>query len=1049
MKLKKRYIILILIIILTSTFVFFHQKDILISDIFNKNNKLATYTFQTKPGCDNWIDANVIPNSDMIYDGGTYIILDAKITNIGYEGFVFVKKSDGCTESDTNIFNNFGNKENSCSAMKTFVLNKPFDGLNRYNYNYWVRQYNNICAHDKLNEKFEIECDVASKNEIIESNDVNKAKKFNSLCPDEVKIRISTITLDWQGGWGPNTLGTNWNGSDGIYETEGIVGKTQIAQFDKKLVYHNFNLIGWSKNENCSTSTIIGSGGTNHTFTFENSNVTYYACYEESTTSELFKSDNTKKTIDIKSVNENESCSDTDMKVTNSYYRKTTKVEPYKTKLRGNNTSYTWDDINPYCNVVCEDDVKVSYPSIFETVPAGQYFELMYEPEITATRTCMSEFNYDKWETAYKEAIDDEIDAMNELNKAKANLKAAKSLTCPTGTCTDHADTINADGSICSGCGDCVKWKSSDDNTEEYYHSENSYKQDAEKQSVSATSTESASDAQLKCNNAKTSLIGNETSGLTKTRNEKINAYKDAVTKRIKLEQNNYQCYTILDQDNNEYKYSDVFEKNYKYGSIDVNETEYELKTPIVSADVSNSSTSTTYASYIDNVEITTTTLQQLNNTPIGSTVNFYAVYPKLIFKYDNGSKGSPEDKDDILSSSEKNEEILSPEAHVKLDTGAFTPNSSGNYTKDSSKTNSEFKEYFYVDGDGGYHIHFKAYTAKTVSRQVQYYFKYREPKEYYSKKHNGAATSIKPIGEAYISLSKIEKLTDKDNDEIETLNHVYPVDLKAVEGNYYNGIILSNYQNMTNSNTDSNSYFKKSNFGSNFKGVYSCDYNITNDALKLSGETETYKDLKSNTIFRSVSTNEIDPNDREATGNLGENWINAKGSAVRKLIKSKETHDGVTKDTYNEKNLEYSFTLTPKIISAIKEANSKTNYDDFNLDCTDDGRECTSVFLTYLSDGKIINPDTIHFENGKIDNAYSPAVIDTYSNYYSLNSWNSDDLNDIRKEWKYYIEDISLTTTDLQNNCEHLGNKIYSCKQGKMNLDTYNKIYETWGVLP
>lgn len=824
---------------------------------------------------------------------------------------------------------------------------------------------------------------------------------YNNKCED--KINYGTVIVyqnDDAYGLSCEANGWQWNetGSCKRSATSGTINGPDVSNLAK---YGTRKFIGWSTSKSCNHI-----DRTTNTFDINFTGTkTYYACYEEtSTTSALFQSNN-KKDIDIKYVNEQKQCDNDNIKVTNTYYKKTTNINPYKEKLTSNS----------YCNVVCEDNVSVSYPSIFETVPAGQYFELMYEPEITGTRTCTSEFNYNKWKDDYDDAVEAEIEAMDALNLAQANYDAATALSkTSSGKC----------GCCCSGptcgCSGSCKTYYSDSESETYYTSDSSSLKTSPDQKASGCGSSAFS-------TSRNATVTNASTALTTAKNN----YNAAVQKRIKLEQNNLQCYTILDQDNNtEKSYSDIFKGNYNE-IINLNNTKYNIKTPKVNVSSTNSSTSSTYANYITNkTPITNTILQQTENSPIGKTVDFYAVYPDLVFKYDDGSNGAP-----VSLTTISEEQSLKAEAHVKIDTGSFTNKSdTGVYTKDSTRTGdsgvSSLEEKFYVNGSYGSHINFKAYTATSISRQVQYYFTYHESKEYFSKKQSGE-TSLSPlIPSDYISLSRKEHVTTKTNTKILSTNHVYPVSLKAVTDNYAVSLTLKNQVNQTyNSNSDN--YLSTTNFGTSLTGKYTCDYKVTNDALTLSEKTGDYKKLKSNTIFRSVATDDIDPNNRLDTGKLGDNWSSEKGQAVQDLMIKIETNNGTaTNDTYNPDNLEYSFTLTPTLIQKIQEYNNTTNYDDFKLTCTTvDGRECISEFLTNLADGKV--------------GTY------TYPNYSSLNSFDSYKLNQVRKDWKYYIKSFSGTSTDLSSNCESLGYNLYKCKKGKMTLDNYTTLYEMWGVLP
>jgi len=1031
-------------------------------------------------------DAASIAVFDEVKGETRYQIINAATTTLegsGYESFAFL--IDGCTTplEDTIYGNGFateyGNNNQICSAMHSYIVNeRSKENIN--NWNYWAKIYNtytdkgvradgsiivyDICPDDTLiTEKKEIECDTATRTEIINNNDVTKAKKYNFLCKEESgfqEIKFSTITLNWQDGWGPNTLGENvaWSGENGIYTIQGIVGQTETITFDTELLNYNYELIGWSKLAECNTT--IGTGGLTHNFEYSDSNTTYYACYSgDIFENSLFNADGTKKTGFGENVFETPTCDDTI--ITNNNI---TQV-PMKQKnryVKQSNQTITLDPIlgqeNKYCNVMCTDTVDVYYPNLFETVPAGQYFELMYEPEIKASRTCQTEFRYSTWKADYQTALTIELEKLDALSEAQAKYEAANSL---------GYDSVGNCGCCCSGegCTCTGSCKTSYSDTQKAYF----YKSG----SASATSTSSSASG---CGyDEMQDSIYEEINGTKNWRGEIITKgakqllqdaeteYETAVNNRIRLEQFNLQCYTTLDSDKSndiEIKYNDTLGISNNYEIIDDTFT-YKTNTAKVNVSTDSFGTKGNYinsiiadTSYYDSTsKITATQLKFLTNdsttaefipnSKFKSTKEFYIVNPNLNFIYNTGEQ--------LTTDNEKSENLII-EGHVKKDTGSYTDSS--NYIKDNTTEN--FTRNFYLEyskntsacdtgDDSGVnacstpsdlseeakqnYINFNAYTATKTYRKVEYYFTFHEATEYCSKAQSGEVIPGPTCEGIYSSLSRLNEYTDKNNNKIYLKNNVYPVSLNAINDKYPVKFTLTE----PSSTPSINNYTQYS----GFTGVYTCNYEITNDALTLANAaTKAYQNLKSNTIFRSVSTDSIDPNNRESTGNLGENWLNAKGSAVRKNIQETEKHNTTSNDTYNPINLEYSFTLTPSIIQRIKEYNKRnvsTNYDDFELTCTTtDKRECISDFLTELSQGKV---------NGTI----------VQPNYFNINSWNSESnngLTKIRKTWKYYIQ--SFEDTDLNSTtCESLGNNLYACIQGKMTLENYNKLYEKWGVLP
>ena len=78
----------------------------------------------------------------------------------------------------------------------------------------------------------------------------------------------------------------------------------------------------------------------------------------------------------------------------------------YKNAVTSSGKSYT---LNKYTTLTCSESFQYTYPSIFETVKSGTYFELIYNPQIHSTYTCQQTFDYASWENDYKEAIREEL----------------------------------------------------------------------------------------------------------------------------------------------------------------------------------------------------------------------------------------------------------------------------------------------------------------------------------------------------------------------------------------------------------------------------------------------------------------------------------------------------------------------------------------------------------------------------------------------------------------------------------------------------------------
>ena len=202
---------------------------------------------------------------------------------------------------------------------------------------------------------------------------------------------------------------------------------------------------------------------------------------------------------------------------------------------------------------------------------------------------------------------------------------------------------------------------------------------------------------------------------------------------------------------------------------------------------------------------------------------------------------------------------------------------------------------------------------------------------------------------------------------------------------------------------------------------IYTCTYNITNDAVILDKSTKDKKeaDKKYKTKFyvRPVATNDIDPNNRLDKGLLGANWSNTKGQALMKIIEDKSKN----KNTYNPDNLEYSFTLNANTIDQIRKYNDEKKYDntDWSTNCNDLGMECESKFLNGLYKGSLGTSMDVNGVNAKLTG---------------------------RQNRKYYINGQWITLNKLTS---YTGNECSSFKENESNYYDclYRKVNE--GVTP
>lgn len=108
------------------------------------------------------------------------------------------------------------------------------------------------------------------------------------------------------------------------------------------------------------------------------------------------------------------------------------------------------------------------------------------------------------------------------------------------------------------------------------------------------------------------------------------------------------------------------------------------------------------------------------------------------------------------------------------------------------------------------------------------------------------------------------------------------------------------------------------------------------------------------NYIYRTINPSNMDPNNRKDSGDLGNNWSNAKGEAAESRIRRIGLKDGMFDDSSDSETLEYVFNLDTKTMQEIKKYNKNSNYYDWSsgysgglFSCNDDGKECISSFVT------------------------------------------------------------------------------------------------------
>lgn len=108
------------------------------------------------------------------------------------------------------------------------------------------------------------------------------------------------------------------------------------------------------------------------------------------------------------------------------------------------------------------------------------------------------------------------------------------------------------------------------------------------------------------------------------------------------------------------------------------------------------------------------------------------------------------------------------------------------------------------------------------------------------------------------------------------------------------------------------------------------------------------------NYVYRTINPSNMDPNNRKDSGDLGNNWSDAKGVAAESRIKQIGLRDGMFDDSSDSETLEYVFNLDTKTMQEIKKYNKNSNYYDWSngysgslFSCNEDGKECMSSFVT------------------------------------------------------------------------------------------------------
>ncbi len=147
---------------------------------------------------------------------------------------------------------------------------------------------------------------------------------------------------------------------------------------------------------------------------------------------------------------------------------------------------------------------------------------------------------------------------------------------------------------------------------------------------------------------------------------------------------------------------------------------------------------------------------------------------------------------------------------------------------------------------------------------------------------------------------------------------------------------------------------------------VFACTYDVIPEACTCCGDYDSiYHRIDVNTgepypdnnnvinkegqiafSYRPVSLNDLFPNDSGSAGTT--NWNNPKGLAT--LAEIETSGEGAYIDP------EYSYIIDPSGTAALKQYNASatSGYANFELNCSDYGRACTSTYLDEIASGNV-----------------------------------------------------------------------------------------------
>lgn len=189
-------------------------------------------------------------------------------------------------------------------------------------------------------------------------------------------------------------------------------------------------------------------------------------------------------------------------------------------------------------------------------------------------------------------------------------------------------------------------------------------------------------------------------------------------------------------------------------------------------------------------------------------------------------------------------------------------------------------------------------------------------------------------------------------------VGQVFPIAMTTPEGTYNYTITYGNLGQYNDDNSTgritgySNSVYE----ALGYSNEYVCNYNIVEDICLDCPPNEDRPTSGGGTLpggfayfYRPISLYDVFPNSKVDTSGkdylsdkvsrtIGKNWTSVKGVFTQKRIEENNA------EAYEK--AEYSYTLTPANMMAIREYNKTHQYNDFDLVCREGGINCTSTFL-------------------------------------------------------------------------------------------------------